>query len=263
MLEMPEKDLDFAFDLNVKAQVRTIQAVLPQMLERGDGAIINMASVASSREGRAQPLRLFDHQGGGDRPDQVGRRRLRRQGHPLQRDLPRHGREPVAAGAPGARQGDFEAARAAFIARQPIGRIGTPEEIADLAVYLAGATYTTGQVHDHRRRLDLTFDADRLPASSQRVADDPITSLRVFDLRFPTSQSLDGSDAMNPDPDYSAAYVILETDEPGLEGHGLTFTIGRGNEICCCRDRGACAHLVVGLDLDWITRRTRRASGAT
>ena len=60
-----------------------------------------------------------------------------------------------------------------------------------------------------------------------------IIDMRVLDLRFPTSQHLDGSDAMNPDPDYSAAYVILETDTPGLEGHGLTFTIGRGNEICC------------------------------
>jgi hypothetical protein len=57
-----------------------------------------------------------------------------------------------------------------------------------------------------------------------------ITGLRTVDVRFPTSQHLDGSDAMNPDPDYSAAYVILETDGP-LEGHGLTFTIGRGNEI--------------------------------
>lgn len=47
-----------------------------------------------------------------------------------------------------------------------------------------------------------------------------ITNLKTFDLRFPTSQSLDGSDAMNPDPDYSAAYVVLETDEPDLEGHG-------------------------------------------
>ena len=78
-----------------------------------------------------------------------------------------------------------------------------------------------------------------------------ITNLRVFDLRFPTSQSLDGSDAMNPDPDYSAAYVVLETDHDGLEGHGLTFTIGRGNEICCAAI-DAMRHLVVGLDLDWI-----------
>ena len=78
-----------------------------------------------------------------------------------------------------------------------------------------------------------------------------IRSLRVLDVRFPTSEHLDGSDAMNPDPDYSAAYVVLETDRPGLEGHGLTFTIGRGNEICCAAIR-AMEHLVVGLDLDWI-----------
>ncbi len=78
-----------------------------------------------------------------------------------------------------------------------------------------------------------------------------ITSLRSIDLRFPTSRSLDGSDAMNPDPDYSAAYVVLGTDQPGLEGHGLTFTIGRGNEICCAAI-DAMKHLVVGLDLDWV-----------
>jgi L-fuconate dehydratase len=59
-----------------------------------------------------------------------------------------------------------------------------------------------------------------------------ITGARTVDLRFPTSRQLDGSDAMNPDPDYSAAYVILETSQPGLEGHGITFTIGRGNELC-------------------------------
>jgi len=76
-----------------------------------------------------------------------------------------------------------------------------------------------------------------------------ITGLRVFDLRFPTSQSLDGSDAMNPDPDYSAAYVILDTDEPGLDGHGLTFTIGRGNDICCMAIK-AMDHLVTGQDLE-------------
>ncbi|MDH7803128.1 L-fuconate dehydratase [Rhizobium sp. AN70] len=79
-----------------------------------------------------------------------------------------------------------------------------------------------------------------------------ITDLRVFDLRFPTSQSLDGSDAMNPDPDYSAAYVILDTDELGLKGHGLTFTIGRGNEICCMAIE-AMRHLVVGTDLATVT----------
>jgi len=59
-----------------------------------------------------------------------------------------------------------------------------------------------------------------------------ITGMRVLDVRFPTSLSLDGSDAMNPDPDYSAAYVVLTTDrDDGVEGHGLTFTIGRGTDI--------------------------------
>lgn len=79
-----------------------------------------------------------------------------------------------------------------------------------------------------------------------------IQSMRVIDVRFPTSQHLDGSDAMNPDPDYSAAYVVLETGQPGLEGHGLTFTIGRGNEVCCAAIE-AMRHLVVGLDMDWVT----------
>jgi len=78
-----------------------------------------------------------------------------------------------------------------------------------------------------------------------------IQSIEVIDVRFPTSRMLDGSDAMNPDPDYSAAYAVLHTDT-GLEGHGMTFTIGRGNEICCAAIR-AMEHLLIGLDLDWIT----------
>ena len=78
-----------------------------------------------------------------------------------------------------------------------------------------------------------------------------ITGFQTFDLRFPTSRLRDGSDAMNPDPDYSAAYIILHTDKDGLEGHGLTFTIGRGTEICVAAIR-ALAPRVVGLDLDWI-----------
>jgi L-fuconate dehydratase len=83
-----------------------------------------------------------------------------------------------------------------------------------------------------------------------------ITALRTFDLRFPTSQSLDGSDAMNPDPDYSAAYVILDTDD-GLQGHGLTFTIGRGNEVVCAAIR-ALEGRIVGLDLAWIKQNPGR-----
>lgn len=84
-----------------------------------------------------------------------------------------------------------------------------------------------------------------------------ITSLRTADIRFPTSETLDGSDAMNPDPDYSAAYVVLETDTPGLEGHGLTFTIGRGNEICIAAIQ-ALSERIVGLELEWIRKNPGR-----
>ena len=77
-----------------------------------------------------------------------------------------------------------------------------------------------------------------------------ITSLTTHDLRFPTSAALDGSDAMNPDPDYSAAYVVLGSDGE-LAGHGLSFTIGRGNEVVCAAI-AALRERVVGLDLDWV-----------
>jgi len=80
-----------------------------------------------------------------------------------------------------------------------------------------------------------------------------ITDLVTHDIRFPTSRGLDGSDAMNPDPDYSAAYVVLKTDHPtGLEGHGLTFTIGRGNDLCV-QAIEAMRHLVVGHTLEEFT----------
>jgi L-fuconate dehydratase len=67
-----------------------------------------------------------------------------------------------------------------------------------------------------------------------------ISALETYDIRFPTSQDLDGSDAMNPDPNYSAAYVVLRTDDAsGLCGHGFVFTIGRGNDV----QTSACAAL--------------------
>ncbi len=146
VLEMHDADLDFAFDLNVKAQIRTIRAVLPQMLERRDGAIVNMATVASSVKGvpnraaysisKAAVIGLTksiaaDYTTSNIRVNAIC---------PGTVDSPSlHERW--------AATGDVEAARAAFIARQPIGRIARPEEVADLAVYLAGATYTTGQIH--------------------------------------------------------------------------------------------------------------------
>ena len=63
------------------------------------------------------------------------------------------------------------------------------------------------------------------------MSDIVITNIRVIDLRFPTSRENIGSDAVNKDPDYSAAYCILETNTH-LAGYGLTFTLGRGNELC-------------------------------
>lgn len=80
-----------------------------------------------------------------------------------------------------------------------------------------------------------------------------ITDLVTSDIRFPTSRSLAGSDAMNPDPDYSAAYVVLNTNSPrGLEGHSLTFTIGRGNDLCVAAIE-ALKPLIVGKTLQSIT----------
>ncbi|HEX7914554.1 L-fuconate dehydratase [Rudaea sp.] len=79
-----------------------------------------------------------------------------------------------------------------------------------------------------------------------------ITGLEALDVRFPTSRQLDGSDAMNPDPDYSAAYIVLRTDTADdLAGYSLVFTIGRGNDVQTAAIR-ALAHLVVGRDVDEI-----------
>jgi L-fuconate dehydratase len=76
------------------------------------------------------------------------------------------------------------------------------------------------------------------------------TELETYDVRFPTSLDLDGSDAMNTDPDYSAAYLILRTDaDDGLEGHGFAFTIGRGNDVQTAAIEALRDH-VIGLDLD-------------
>jgi 2-keto-3-deoxy-L-fuconate dehydrogenase len=146
LLDMPDKDLQFAFDLNVWAQVRTIKAVLPQMIERGDGAIINMATVASSVKG--VPNRAAYS---------ISKAAVIGLTKSVAADYVTKGIR-VNAICPGtvespslherwAATGNVEEARKAFIARQPIGRIAQPHEVADLAVYLAGATYTTGQIH--------------------------------------------------------------------------------------------------------------------
>ena len=146
ILEMKDADLDFALDLNVKSMIRTIRAVLPGMIERGGGAIINMASVASSITG--VPNRFVY---GTTKAAVFGLTKsvaadFVAKGIRCNAICPGTVESPSLESRMRA-QGDYDKARAAFIARQPMGRLGSPEEIADLAVYLAGATYTTGQAY--------------------------------------------------------------------------------------------------------------------
>ena len=147
ILEMKDEDFDFAMNLNVRSMIRTIRAVLPGMLERGDGAIVNIASVAGSVKG--VPNRFAY---GVSKAAVVGLTKAVAADY-VARGIRCNCICPGTVESPSLddrlrAQGDYEAARQAFIARQPIGRIGTPEEIADLAVYLAGATYTTGQAYN-------------------------------------------------------------------------------------------------------------------
>ena len=147
ILEMKDEELDFAVNLNVRAMIRTIQAVLPGMLERKDGAIVNMASVASSVKG--VPNRFAY---GVTKAAVIGLTKAVAADY-VARGIRCNAICPGTVESPSLQdrlraQGDYEEQRAAFIARQPIGRIGQPEEIADLAVYLAGATYTTGQAYN-------------------------------------------------------------------------------------------------------------------
>ncbi|MEM1360943.1 MAG: SDR family oxidoreductase [Pseudomonadota bacterium] len=144
VLQATDKEFDFAYDLNVKAMVRLIRAVLPGMLERKDGSIINMSSVLSSMTGA--PNRCVY---GTTKAAVLGltmsiAAEYVSQGIRCNAICPGTVQSPSLEGRL-AETGDYEAARKAFIARQPMGRIGKAEEIADLAVYIAGATYTTGQ----------------------------------------------------------------------------------------------------------------------
>ena len=156
----PTTDWDFAFDAQRPRDVPEIRASLPAMLSEGGGSIVNMSSAASSSRA-CRTVRLRRQQGGGDRPDQVGRGRLRHPGHPLQlrsapaRSTRRASAQRIAAQCGGRRRAD-EAARKAFVARQPMGRLGTAEEMAALVVYLASdeSAFATGRRMVDRRRLD-------------------------------------------------------------------------------------------------------------
>jgi 2-keto-3-deoxy-L-fuconate dehydrogenase len=146
VLDCTDADWDFAFDLNVRSMLRTIRAALPGMLERGYGSIINMSSVASSIIGA--PNRFLY---GTTKAAVIGLTKSVARDH-VTKGIRCNAICPGTVESPSLHErlkatGDYEAAMHAFIARQPMGRLGLPEEIAALAVYLASAesAYTTGQ----------------------------------------------------------------------------------------------------------------------
>jgi 2-keto-3-deoxy-L-fuconate dehydrogenase len=146
ILDCEEKDWDFSFNLNVKSMYRMIRALLPAMLENGGGSIVNMASIASSL--KAAPNRFVY---GASKAAVIGLTKsiatdYVTRGIRCNAICPGTVESPSLDGRIKALGGDSEAVRKAFIARQPIGRLGKPEEIAHLAVYLASdeSAFTTG-----------------------------------------------------------------------------------------------------------------------
>src|SRR5271165_3973250 len=149
ILECTERDWDFSFNLNVRSMYRLIQAFLPGMLARGGGSIINMSSVASSVKGvpnrfvygstKAAVIGLTK----AIAADFVGR------GIRCNAICPGTVHSPSLEQRMAAQGGDPQKVHAEFVARQPMGRLGRPEEIAALAVYLASdeSSFTTGQIH--------------------------------------------------------------------------------------------------------------------
>lgn len=148
ILDASDADFDFSFDLNVKAQFRVARAFLPGMIANGGGSIINMASVASSIKGTVNRCIYSATKGAvigltkTIAADFIGQGIRCNAVCPGSVDTPSL-RERMKA------HGGYEAARAAFIARAPMGRMATAEEVADLVVYLASdeSAFVTGQTH--------------------------------------------------------------------------------------------------------------------
>lgn len=148
LLDCPEEDWDFAFELNAKAMYRMIRAYLPGMLEKGGGSIINMSSVASSVKGVPNRFAYC-----ASKAAVVGLTKSVAADY-VTRGIRCNAICPGTVESPSLHErlratGDYEQAMRNFIARQPMGRIGRPEEIAALALYLASdeAAFTTGQCH--------------------------------------------------------------------------------------------------------------------
>ncbi|AUG55536.1 SDR family oxidoreductase [Thalassospira marina] len=149
ILECDEDAYDFSFNLNVRSQYRMMRALLPAMLENGGGSIVNMSSVASSVKG--VPVRFIY---GATKAAVIGMTKSVAADF-VGKNIRCNAICPGTVESPSLQQrmasqgGDFEEVRKAFVARQPIGRIGQPGEIAALATYLASdeASYTTGAIH--------------------------------------------------------------------------------------------------------------------
>jgi 2-keto-3-deoxy-L-fuconate dehydrogenase len=148
ILDCSEEDWEFSFDLNVRSMYRTCRAFLPGMLRAGRGSIVNMASIASSVRGVANRFVYTSSKAAVVGLTKAIAIDFVRQGIRCNAICPGTVQSPSLDGRIAA-QGDVEKVRSEFIARQPMGRLGRPEEIAELAVYLASdeSSFTTGQTH--------------------------------------------------------------------------------------------------------------------